>query len=82
VELFACTEVVPGCTARFVAASEVEILRQVTAHAWRAHDLAMPHLPARTTRQVLAAVQHVDVVVEHVDLTVQPVVRPVAQPAA
>lgn len=36
---FACGDVVPGCDARFVGASEDDILGQVASHAASAHGL-------------------------------------------
>ncbi len=36
---FSCGEVVPGCTAKFEAGSEAEILQQVAAHASADHGM-------------------------------------------
>jgi predicted small metal-binding protein len=56
---FRCADVVPGCDAGFEAPSAVELLRRATVHAWTAHGLVQPHLPARTTAKVLAAIRPV-----------------------
>ena len=39
---FACGDVVPGCTATFVEASEEAVLGAVAAHAAHAHGIASP----------------------------------------
>ena len=48
---FSCGDVVPGCTAKFRASGESEILQQVAAHAREAHG--MSEVPA----EVVSAVQ-------------------------
>ena len=36
---FSCGDVVPGCTARFTAETESELLQQVAAHAASGHGI-------------------------------------------
>ncbi len=50
---FACGDIVPGCTARFTAADDEDLLRQVSAHAAADHGLAQ--LPPGLAQQILAA---------------------------
>jgi predicted small metal-binding protein len=47
---FACGDVVPGCEAAFLLATEEEILVAVAQHAAGAHDLAA--LPVEVLEQV------------------------------
>ncbi|MDP9399262.1 MAG: DUF1059 domain-containing protein [Actinomycetota bacterium] len=47
---FACGDVVPGCDARFVYATEQEILGAVAAHARSAHG--MTNVPSALVDQV------------------------------
>ena len=49
---FACGSVVAGCDARFVYATESEILNAVAAHAAADHGLAS--VPAELVEQVVA----------------------------
>jgi predicted small metal-binding protein len=47
---FSCGAVVPGCSARFEADSEEEILQQVAVHAREAHG--MQEVPPDVVQQV------------------------------
>ncbi len=47
---FACGDVVPGCSARFVCSSDDEILAEVAAHAREVHG--MTEVPAEVVAQV------------------------------
>jgi predicted small metal-binding protein len=47
---FSCGAVVPGCSARFEADSEEEILQQVAVHAREAHG--MEEVPPDVVQQV------------------------------
>ena len=49
---FSCGSVVPGCTARFSAATEEGILEQVARHAHADHGLT--EVPAELVAQVRA----------------------------
>lgn len=55
---FACGDVVPGCDARFVGASDDDILSQVAAHAASAHGLTdvSPELVDQVRSRITAAV--------------------------
>jgi predicted small metal-binding protein len=54
---FSCGSVVPGCTARFTAETEEEILGQVADHA--RHDHGMENVPPEVADQVRACITEV-----------------------
>lgn len=54
---FFCGEVVPGCTARFEAASEDEILTQVAVHARKDHGMA--NIPSELVTQVRSLIRDI-----------------------
>ena len=54
---FACGDVVPGCDARFTAATDDEVLGLVAAHAADGHG--MTEVPADVLAAVRAAIRSV-----------------------
>lgn len=53
---FSCSDVVPGCGARFRAGSEPELEAIATLHAQHAHHLNGPRMPDDITARVRAAI--------------------------
>lgn len=54
---FACGDVIPGCDARWVCASEEEILQQLVRHVRSAHG--MPEPPSELADSARAAISTV-----------------------
>ena len=52
---FFCGEVVPGCTSRFEAPTEDEILTQVAIHAKKDHG--MSNIPSEVVNQVRSLIR-------------------------
>ena len=54
---FFCGDVVPGCTARFEAPTEDEILMQVAEHAKSGHGI--PEVPTELVEKIRALIREV-----------------------
>jgi predicted small metal-binding protein len=57
VKQFSCGDVVPGCTAKFLASTDDEILTAVAEHARRDHGMA--EVPVAVVTMVRAHIQEV-----------------------